>query len=129
MKRLYTNLLTFIVFAALLVAGCKKDKETGLVGTFSRTQQFGTESYKVELQFTGDGHLIWTPVDEIPGHTASTVKYDKPAEDRFRIYEDPDCGDEATYFYAADEEGLEVTALTDECDPRKNAMSGYWQRK
>lgn len=129
MSRINTFLLVFMLLSAFYVLGCKKDKETSLIGTFGRTQQFGTEFYKVELQFTSDGLLIWTPVDEIPGHTASTVKYDKQAEDRFRIYDDTDCGNEGTYFYSANEDGLEITALTDECDPRKNAMSGYWERK
>lgn len=129
MDRITFFLLVFIMSSTVIMTGCDKDDETGLKGTYSRTQQFGNQSYRVELQFTNDGLLIWTPVDAIPGHTASTVSYEVMADERFRIYDDPDCGNEGTYTYASDKNGLEVTKVSDACDPRAEAMSGYWARK
>ncbi len=129
MIRVNSFLWIFMLLSTALASGCKKDKETNLAGTYSRIQQFGTASYKVELQFTGNGLLIWTPVDSIPGHTASAVRYDQPAEERFRIFDDPDCGNEGLYSYYSSEDGIEVSVVRDECGPRKGAMSGYWERK
>lgn len=129
MSRVNSFLLIFVLVSTGLVAGCKKDKNTGLIGTYSRTQQFGAASYKVELRFTDNGLLIWMPVDSIPGHTASAVKFDQPAEERFRIYDDPDCGNEGIYSFYSNADGVEIGVVSDLCDPRKGAMSGYWERK
>lgn len=129
MNRILSFLLAFIVSSLVLLPGCKNDEESGLSGTYSRMHQSGTAYYLVELQFTSDGLLIWKPVDSIPGHTTSTVKYESIAYDRFRIFDDPDCGNEGTYAYSANMHGLEITCVSDDCNPRKIAMSGYWGRK
>lgn len=129
MSRIHSCHFLLVLFTLVIFAGCKKDKEEGLIGTYNRTFQDGTESYLVELQFTDDGRLIWTPVDSIPGATVSTVKYETIAEDQFRIYDDPECGNDGTYFYTADLDGLELAVINDECDDRKESLSGYWDRK
>jgi hypothetical protein len=129
MSRINSFLFLLILSAVVLSTGCKKDEEAGLMGTYSRSQQMGAETYLIELQFTNDGLLIWRPVDSIPGHTASTVKYEIIADGRFRIFDDPDCGYEGTFDYSANNAGLEVTVVSDDCNPREAAMSGYWNRK
>ncbi len=128
MRRITSFLLVTITLSFFLSPGCNKDEEAGLIGTFSRSQLFGGESHMVQLQFTDDGVLTWSPVGEIPGHTASTVKYEKVSDNRFRIYDDAECGSEGVFAFVADKDGLEVTKVSDDCDPRANAMSGYWSR-
>lgn len=129
MSRIRSYLFLFVLCTAVIYTGCKKDEEEGLIGTYSHTFQDETESYLVELQFTDDGHLIWTPVDSIPGATVSTVKYETIAEDQFRIYDDPECGNDGTYSYTADENGLDLAVINDECDDRKESLTGHWDRK
>jgi hypothetical protein len=116
-------------FAVLGISGCKKDKEKGLAGTYRHSQLINSISYEIELQLTSDGLLIWTPVDTIPGHTASEVSYEELSGGQFRIFNDNDCGTEAVYSFTLNGDTLTNTAVTDDCPPREAAMSGQWVRQ
>ncbi len=129
MNRITSLLLVSIISSLVLLSGCMNDEESGLTGTYSRMHQYGSVYYHVELQFASDGLLIWKPVDSIPGHNTSAVKYESIAYDRFRIFDDPDCGNEGIYAYSTNKDRLEIISVSDDCNPRKIAMSGCWGRK
>jgi hypothetical protein len=128
MKKSLLFPLIILSLAIIILSGCKKDNST-LEGTYRHSQIIYGVSYLVELQFTDNGRLIWTPVGEIPGHTASEVSYEKTGDKQYRIYGDNDCGTEAVYSFAIDSEVLITEAITEDCSPRLEAISGIWTRQ
>ena len=129
MKNLFKYYLLILALGGIMFTGCKKTKEASLSGTYTRMMQYGGISYNVELQFADDGTFSWSPVDSIPGHTPSTAKYEKKNDNQIRIYDDVDCGTEATYSYTVTSDNLTLTADTDDCTPRVIALTGLWSRK
>lgn len=129
MKKFVTFFFLAVFICCTLLSGCKKSKEYTLTGSYRRTQMFNSISYLVGLKLTDDGHLTWMPVDSIPGHTASAVRYSKTDDNHIRIYGDTDCGDEAVYSFYFDSGNLQLTAVTDDCTPRKAALNGLWIRQ
>jgi hypothetical protein len=123
--------VVFLVSLTILVSfsSCKKEEEKkSIEGTYQRAYIVNSISYQIQLTFTKDGHLIWKPVETIPGHTESTVKYSLLSDDMIKIFDDPDCNSEATYKFSVTDTKLNLLAETDTCDPRKNALSGDWPK-
>jgi hypothetical protein len=132
MTKLKLRTLIFLLSIAIAAVACKKDKETknDLKGTYTRVMEFSTGTSAVDLQFTEDGWMLWTLIDEVPGHSSSTVKYRLEGEDKFVIYDDEECNfEEGVFSYVISGNTLTVTVVTDACTPRGNAIVGNWTKK
>lgn len=131
----YLKALIFALIFALLFAACSdsdddsKTSEEYLIGTWTGSV------YDVDDDFYFDANLIFTKegvfefklVEETPGHNDSNAKY-RVEGGTIVIYEDSDCDEEGTYSFVADAEELNLTAITDPCEPRIGAIQGTWTR-
>jgi len=123
------TILLFFLAALTSFYSCKKDEEkTDITGTYQRPYIVGGQAYQVQLSFTKDGILLWEPVETIPGHTSSSVKYSLVSDNKIKIFDDPDCNSESTYQFLVSDTKLTLTPETENCDPRKNALSGDWPK-
>jgi hypothetical protein len=118
-----------ILIPALVFQGCNDDLLPGLEGTYTAMRTFDSGEHPVRLEFTTSGRLIWTPLEDIPGHTPSEVGYTRQGDFGFKIYDDPDCGNEGNYTFTLQENTLIITATEDNCEPRAAALSGTWARQ
>ncbi|MBS4061244.1 MAG: hypothetical protein KG029_12675 [Bacteroidetes bacterium] len=127
MKKI-TVLLVFLTLHTMFNS-CKKDEEkTDIAGTYQRPYIVGGQAYQVQLSFTGDGILLWEPVETIPGHTRSYVKYSLVYDNKIKIFDDPDCNSESVYQFLVSDTKLTLTPETETCEPRSNALSGDWPK-
>lgn len=117
------------VFTLFVLSAYQKDKETEIYGVYEKTYATETNSFQVQLTLQNDGILIWQPLEAIQGHSSSSVSFSKLEGDQIRIFNDTDCGTDATYAYQVSNTILELTAMEDNCDPRIDALSGIWNRK
>ncbi|MCC7318717.1 MAG: hypothetical protein IT219_09300 [Bacteroidales bacterium] len=122
------NFFVLLLLSAVAFAGCKVDNATDINGTYQRLYLFQDQEYQVELSLTTDGQLHWRPLDSIPGHQSSTVKYVLQSGKQFKIYEDTDCNSEAIYDYVISNEQLSLSSASDSCQNRKMALSGDWTK-
>ncbi|MCF8348948.1 MAG: hypothetical protein K9G61_09060 [Bacteroidales bacterium] len=125
LKPAFSSLFILLVF---LIAGCTKSSELTLVGTYTRNVIIDEQAWEVNLMLTDDGYLRWIPVDSIPGHTASEVRYRNEGNDQIAIYDDADCGSEAVYWHVVDGVNLNLLPLQESCLPREGAISGDWKK-
>lgn len=116
------------ILLVLMTAGCTKSSELTLVGNYTRIITIDEQAWEVNLMLTDDGYLRWIPVDSIPGHTASEVRYRNEGNDQIAIYDDADCGSEAVYWHVVDGVNLNLLPLQESCLPREGAISGDWKK-
>lgn len=116
-------------FTLLVFNACQKDKEPEIYGVYEKTYANEASSFQVQLTLQNDGILLWQPLEAIQGHSSSSVNFSKLDGDQIRIFNDTDCGTDATYAYDVSNTTLELTAMEDNCDPRIGALSGIWNRK
>ncbi len=122
------NFFVILLLSAVVFTGCKENTTTDINGTYQRLYLFQDHEYQVELSLTTDGQLNWRPLDSIPGHQSSTVKYMLQSGKQFKIYEDTDCNSEAIYDYVLSNEQLSLSSASDSCQNRKMALTGDWTK-
>ncbi len=119
------HLLLLFLVTLTINSSCKKDSTVNIIGSYTRTQAYGTGTYLVKLTFSENDVMKWEPVDSIPGHSATILNY-KVEGAIIRIYGDSDCGNEAYYNFTLSGEILTILVKTDECAPRQLALCGLW---
>lgn len=132
MTKLKLRSAILLLSLAITAVACKKAKESknDLKGTYTRVMEFSTGTSVVDLQFTEDGWMLWTLINEVPGHSSSTVKCRIEGEEKFVIYDDEECNfEEGVFSYVISGNTLTVTVITDACTPRGNALGGNWTKK
>jgi hypothetical protein len=123
------RIITLLLLLLFAVAGCSDDDDPAtLQGSYTRYYTVDAQDYLVRLTFTANQLLLWEPLEEIPGHTASTVGY-APTADGFRVFDDDQCGDDAEYSCTISADAVVIKALADACAPREAALSGAWDRE
>lgn len=127
-KSIFWLLLMTILTPVLVFQACNDDLMPELEGTYTAMRTFDTGDFPVRLEFTANGRLIWTPLENVPGHTASEVGYTRQGDFGFIIHDDPDCGNEGSYTFTLQDNTLIITAAEDDCEPRAAALSGNWTR-
>lgn len=121
-------LLLCFLCAFMLSTNCKKEEKYDIYGTYQRAYNVGGEDYQVQLSFTENRLLQWIPVDVIPGHTASEVSFNMLSDNKIKIFNDTDCGSDAQYNFVVTKNNVTLTPETEDCEPRKNALSGEWSK-
>ncbi|MFZ4547877.1 MAG: hypothetical protein ACOYN4_10605 [Bacteroidales bacterium] len=114
-----------VLIILTLYSSCKKESSFNIIGSYSRSQVYGANSFQVKLTFSENNVMKWEPIDSIPGHTATTLNYNIAGE-VIHIYGDNDCGSEAYYFFNLSGTNLNISLQTDDCTPRTTAMCGLW---
>jgi hypothetical protein len=122
------NIFILLLLLAVAFVGCKDDNTNDINGTYQRAYRFQDQEYQVRLILTTDGQLQWQPLDSIPGHQSSTVKYVLLSGKQFRIYSDSSCNSEAVYDYIISDAKLNLSSANDSCQDRKTALSGDWPK-
>lgn len=115
-----------IILMWLFFAMCSK-KDISITGIYTATRMFDGNSYEVELALDATGRLHWTPVRPIPGYEAFEISYVILDDLQVKLFDDANCGTEATYLFS--KKGNELTFLADRetCVNRMNALGGTWR--
>lgn len=131
MKSMRKIAIIWTILAALLgtliLTNCQVKTPPTLAGTYQRLQNYEGTDYAVQLEFTEDLRLIWSPLDSIPEHTASETLYELLEDNHFQLVLDTDCPGWGEYAYTIADSVLTLTVVTDECEPRVTALSGEWK--
>lgn len=122
------NLSILLLITAIFFVGCKDEDPNDINGTYQRGYIFQNQEFQVQLILTTDGFLRWKPLDSIPGHQSSSVKYVLQSGKQFKIYEDTDCNTDAVYDYTITDVQLHLSSDSDSCPDRKMALSGDWKK-
>lgn len=122
------NLAKLLLITAIFFVGCKDENPNDINGTYQGGYTLQSQEYQVQLILTTDGFLRWEPIDSIPGHQSSSVKYVLQSGKQFKIYEDTDCNSEAIYDYVISDDMLNLSSANDSCQNRKTALSGDWKK-
>ena len=123
------TLFTFFIFS------CKGDNndptapEVTISGSWTRiiTDAQGLQ-FTAELKFNGNNTYDFILLSDTPGHTNSTAEFTLK-DDQITIINDTDCGVDGIYNFTITTTKLTLTAVNDQCTPRKAAIEGVWTNK
>ena len=120
------------LFLLLLIAGagasCQSptDYEPLIVGSWERSAAENGFSFRGSLEMRPDGTFSFTFEGTAPGHSDSHGKWSLSGRDM--TFLDNSCVDPGTYRFLVKKESISFLPLKDDCDPRKNALTGEWAR-
>lgn len=126
--------LLLLVLPLLIGACADTAPETPGASIYGQWQREVTDedglSFLAELSLAEDGTLDWKPVEDAPGHSASSARFTVDGQ-TLTITDDPDCegSGPGTYQILVSESELELTAGDDACAPRVVALEGVWRAK
>ncbi|MCC6713291.1 MAG: hypothetical protein IT344_08000 [Candidatus Dadabacteria bacterium] len=120
------------LFFLLLIAGsgasCRDaaDYAPLVAGSWERSAAENGFSFRGSLEMRPDGTFSFTFEGTAPGHSDSHGKWSLAGRDM--TFLDSSCVDPGTYRFLVKKETLSFLPLKDDCEPRKNALTGEWTR-
>lgn len=135
MKKMISLMLLLMI--SLAFYSCEEDNvcDTNTEDIYRVWKREITDSqgvtFEALLTFNVNGVYDFVLVGDVPGHTNSTANFTIDC-DKFTIFEDADCENEATYKFEffrnppQDELELKLIAIDDDCEGRKAAIEGNW---
>lgn len=98
-----------------------------IIGSWQKIMVDQGISYRVKLTLTTSGTLNWEMIDQIPGHTNSSVSF-AAIDNTIIIHHDPDCDGNGYYSYKVSDAGLIIAMVKDKCPARSPSFSGTWSK-
>ncbi|HML96637.1 MAG TPA: hypothetical protein PKC29_14535 [Thermodesulfobacteriota bacterium] len=120
-------LLLFLI--AGVGASCQDspDYELLLVGSWERSAAENGHSFRGSLEIRPDGTFSFTFEGDAPGHSDSHGKWSLSGRDI--TFLDNSCVDPGTYRFRLKRDQLSFLPLREDCGPRKNALTGDWEKR
>lgn len=123
----------FVALAILILLvtayACKKDTNDDPTILGSWVMNIGEEkNIPVQLSFFANDFFEWIPLVPTDTHTRSAANYTF-ADGVLTIMNDPDCPENGEYKLSLQGSQLEITLISDDCEPRVSGLQGTWNRK
>jgi hypothetical protein len=120
--------LSLLLLIAAAGVSCKSptDYEPLIVGSWERSAAENGFSFRGSLEMRPDGTFSFTFEGTAPGHSDSHGKWSLLGRDM--TFLDNSCVDPGTYRFLVKKETLSFLPLRDDCEPRKNALTGEWEK-
>ena len=118
--------LLFLIAAAGVSCKSSTDYEPLIIGSWERSAAENGFSFRGFLEMRADGTFSFTFEGTAPGHSDSHGKWSLSGRDI--TFLDNSCVDPGTYRFLVKKNSISFLPLRDDCDPRKNALTGEWTR-
>lgn len=122
----YVYITILLLSTLLALNGCRQspDLQPELTGSWTRTIGSGGGSIEGILTFTSEATFEFTYKGDAPGHEDTKGRYSLSGHKI--TFEDDSCVDPGTYTFLAESDALKFTLVSDDCEKRKEALSGKW---